>query len=247
MIKLSISAGHTWTVNEDNGALQPTVESLGMPAETAAKLERWQNRWLADYEVPEFIGRKDYEAQGRDIAEELQKTVGARFHVVFRHWVNFDSRRWQTLWREEDLFSGEQKEFWLEDFLPDDVVGKVVFIYPDFGGAYLWDLDGSCIGNEGPDFSDTLDARFTEWAEQWEACYDIHDMASSKARLAEKGFDEQGLVLAAELKRAISDAARVIYCCALRKVKVELLEDDTTIEWPEDTDFRQWALDHRGN
>ena len=39
----------------------------------------------------------------------------------------------------------------------------------------------------------------------------------------------------------------IIYCCALRKVKVEVLQDGSTVDWSTDTDFRQWALDHRGN
>ena len=105
-------------------------------------------------------------------------------------------------------------------------------------------MDGCGIGNEAPAFPDDLDERFTKWSEGWDAHYDTNAMKLDKAALAAEGFDEQGLALAAELKRAVGEAAKVIYYCTLRTAALEVMGDGTTIEWPRETDFRQWALDH---
>jgi hypothetical protein len=120
----------------------------------------------------------------------------------------------------------------------------VVRIFPDFGGAYLWDLDGCCISNDNPAFPNDLDERFTAWSDSWEASLDTDMVRSDKARLASEGFDDRGVALATELKRAIGLEPRVIYYCTLRKTIWEVLEDGRIIELPRETDFRQWALDH---
>ena len=158
--------------------------------------------------------------------------------------MEFDPKQWRSFWREENLFSGEWKEFWLHEDLPEGIAVKVIRIHPDFGGAYLWDLDGCCIGNDAPAFPDDLDQRFTAWSERWDALYNIETMTLDKAKLAKEGFDDQGIAMATELKRAIGSAARVIYDCTLNKITLEVFEDGRTIEWLRETDFRQWALDH---
>lgn len=244
MIELHISAGCSFSVWETKGGLQPRLESVPIPQEFMAKLEAWRKSYDSTCWQPLYSKRKEHDAKGRIIAAELQQAVGDKFHVTFRNWVEFDPKQWRSFWREENLFSGECKEFWINEDLPEEIATKVVSIAPDFEGAYLWDLDGCCIGNEGPAFPDDLDMRFTAWSEIWDACYDLDTMKLDKAKLAAEGFDEQGLALAAELKRAIGKAAKVIYCCILRKAALEVLEDGRTIEWPYETDFRQWALDH---
>lgn len=244
MIELHISAGHAWSVWKTEGGLQPTVESLAIPPEFGAPLQEWTFRKVPGIHAPTFTGRQKFDAEGRALAAELQRSVGDRFHVVFRHWAAFDPTRWQTQWREEDLLSGSWKDFWIHEDLPDGLEKKVVQIYPDCGGAYLWDLDGCCIGNEDPVFADDLDKRFMAWSESWDACFDTKTMKIDKVRLAHERFDERGLALATELKQAIGQAAKVVFYCNLRESALEVLEDGKTIEWPRETDFRQWALDH---
>lgn len=242
MIELSISAGCSCSVWKTEGGLQPRIEEIGIPTEFSIRLDDWINKCSPEHWAPSYSGRKELDAEGRALAGELQHAVGDKFAVNFRHWVAFDPKQWRTLWREELIPTGECKEFWLEDDLPDDVAVKVVKIFPDCGGAYLWDLDGVCIGNENPAFSDDLDKRFTAWSESWDVCFNDKTVKVDKVRLASKRFDERGLALAVELKRAIRNQARVIYCCQLSEPAVEVLEDGSTIEWPSDTDFRQWAL-----
>jgi len=243
MIKLTISAGYAWYVWEDKGGLQPTIESLAIPSKLGAKLNAWTFKRVAGIHAPTFTGRKEYDAKGRAIAADLQRAVGDRFHVMFHHWVAWDPTRWQTLWREEDLLSGESEEYWMEEDLPEKIALNVVRIYPDFCGAYLWDAEGCGIGNDDPAFSDDLDQRFTIWSKRWDACYDLQTMILDETKLAAEGFDDQGIALACDLKRAIGQAAMVIYYCTLSKSTLEVLEDGRTIEWPRETDFRQWALD----
>ena len=251
VIELSISAGHSCSVHIVAGGLQPNLEDLPIPPEFYAKLEVWLKKYDATCFEPLFSGRKAHDAEGLEIAKELQRAVGKKkIQVVFRHWVDFDPKQWRRFYREENLFTGECKEFWIEGDLPDDLAKKVVKIFPDCCGMYLWDLDGCCIGNEDPAFPDDLDKRFTAWSESWDAaCDNSTTFKIDKARLAAERFDERGLELAAELKRCIRDQAKVIYLCTLRKASLEVLEDGNTIEWPYGTDFRQWALDtlHGGN
>jgi len=243
MIQLNISAGYAWTVWDDRGGLQPRIDSLNLPSEICAQLKAWTFRGGSAIHSPTFTGRKEFDVEGRATAAELQRSVGDRLHVIFRCWVKFDPKRWQALWRGEDLLSGEVKEFWLEEDLSDELAVKVVRIFPDCGGAYLWDLNSGCIGNEDPVFPGELDERLTAWSESWDACFDPNTMKTDKARLAKEGFDDRGLALAAELKHAIGEAAKVVYYCNLREAALEILPNGT-IEWPRDTDFRQWALDH---
>ena len=246
VIELHITPGCAWSVWETMGGLQPRLDSLGIPPEFITKFRPWKEKWCSDFWEPKFIGRKEYDAEGRAHATELQRAVGDRFHIVFRHWVSFDSNQWRTEWREEDLVTGETNEFWIEDDLPEGLAVKVVKIYPDCNGTYLWDLDGCCIDNTDPVFPDNLDARFTAWSETWDACFDVKTIKVDKAKLASDKFDERGLALAVELKREIGEAARVIYYCNLSELALEVLMEGTTKEWPRDTDFRQWALDQRG-
>ena len=244
MLRLSISYGYAWSVWEDKGGLQPDIESLALPRKFVAPLKAWTFREDMTLHEPMFTGRKEYDEEGRALAMQLQQAVGDRLHVMFHHWEAFDPKQWRYQWREEDLLTGDCEEYWLNEDLPEDVVTKVVKIYPDFCGAYLWDLDGCCIGNEDPAFLDDLDARFTAWSERWDACYDIDNWKLDKARLAEEQFDVQGIALATELKRAVGPTVKVIYYCTLSETTLEVLEDGKTIECPPDTDFRQWALDN---
>ena len=190
-----------------------------------------------------YTRRKEFDAEGRKLVAELQRAVGDRFHVSFRSWVTFDPKHWRTLWRDEDLFSGASEENWFNDDLPDEVVVKVVKIYPDFGGAYLWDMNGWGIGNDAPAFPDELDERFMAWANLWDEAYNFDTHQVDRWRLSRIGFDQQGIDLAVELKRAVGTATKVIYCCQLREPALEVFEGGSTIEWPRNTDFRQWALD----
>lgn len=245
MIELHISAGHAWSVWKTEGGLQPTLSALEIPPEFGMPLEEWTFKKRPGIHVPTFTRRRQFDAEGRKLAMQLQRSVGDRFHIVFRSWEEFDPKRWRTHWREEDLFSGQWKDFWIDDDLPEGLATKVVTIYPDCGGAYLWDLDGCCIGNEDPVYPNDLDSRFITWSDSWDACFDMNTVKIDKAKLAQERIDERGLALAIELKHAIGAAARVIYCCTLQKLSIEVLAEGKTIEWPADTDFRQWALDQR--
>ncbi len=249
MIELHISPGYSWSVWETKGGLQPTVESLNIPPSFTKRFEKWESkmgRYKSEYPDDEY---KKYEAEGRDIALELQRAVGEQFHVIFRYWEAFDPKRWKTKWREEDLFTGKSKdEFWLHEDLPENLVNRVVRIYPDYCSAYLWDLDGCCTCNdEALPYSDDLDARFSAWADRWDAAHDIGKRNLDKNQLAAEKFDDQGIALAAELKRALGAGVRVIYYCTLSDAILEVLKDGKTIECPPDTDFRQWALDNSNN
>ena len=245
MIEVSISAGCTCSVWKVGGGLQPRLESLLLPPEVMAKLEAWRKTYDSTCWSPLFSRRKTHDAEGRIIAAELQHAVGDKdIQIIFRHWVEFDPKQWRSFWREENLCTGEWKEFWLPEYLPDGIEVKVVRIYPDFHGAYLWDLEGMCIGNGSLCFPDELDERFEAWSESWDACFDLARMNVDRARLAEEHFDERGTALTIELKLAIGQAARVIYYCSLREAALEVLENGKTIECARETDFRQWALDH---
>jgi hypothetical protein len=244
MIKVSIFAGCTCSVWKVGGGLQPGLVSLPLPPEVMAKLEAWKKTYDSTCWSPLFSRRKAHDAEGRIIAAELQKAVGDKdIQIIFRHWVEFDPKQWRSFWREENLCTGERQEFWLPEDLPNGIELKVVRIFPDDGGAYLWDLEGSCIGNGSLSFPDELDERFEAWSESWAACFDFATREIDRARLAEEHFDERGIALAAELKASMGQAARVIYYCTLREAAVEILEDGKTIECARETDFRQWALD----
>jgi len=197
---------------------------------------------LRVFMAPTFTGRAAFDAKGRALVAQLQKAVGDNFHVMFHHWISFDPKQWRSRWREEDLLSGKCKEFWLHEYLPIEVVTKVLSIYPDCGGAYLCDLDGCCIGNDKPVFSDNLDERLTAWSESWDKCFDSTAMKIDKKRLAEQKFDVRGLAMAKELKRAVGVTSRVIYHYTLRRKTEEVLEDGETKEVPRNTNFRRWAL-----
>lgn len=243
MIELHISAGCAWSVWETRGGLQPTIEELKIPPEFGNPLKEWAFRKISGIHDPLFTGRREFDAEGRSLAMRLQEEVGSRFHVNFRNWIAFDSKRWRTRWKDEDLLTGRSKFCWIEEDLPGNLAIKVLRIFPDAAGTYLWDLNGCCIGNENPAFSDELDERLTTWSNRWDTCYDIKTMRIDKTRLAEERFDEQGVALAAELNRAVGADARVIYYCTLTKAALEILENGQTVKCPRETDFRQWALD----
>jgi hypothetical protein len=245
MIRLDISVGHSWSVWETEGGLQPTLASLNLPAEQVAKLEAWSKRCTRELWHPTYTGRKAFDAEGRALAIDLQRAIGETIHIRFRSWVAFDSRRWRTLWRDEDLVTGESEDNWFDDYLPDDLAIRVVQIYPDFAGAYLWDLNSCCISNESLPYSDDLDARFTAWAELWDQAYNFTAHKADHWQLSRIGFDQQGLDLAKELKSAVGNTHRVIYDCTLRELALDVLEDGGTVELPRNTDFRQWSLDQR--
>lgn len=44
MIELHLSAGHAWDVWETKGGLEPTVDSLAIPKEIAAKFKAWGDK-----------------------------------------------------------------------------------------------------------------------------------------------------------------------------------------------------------
>ena len=119
MIELHISAGHAWSVWKTDGGLQPTVESLAIAPEVSAPLKEWTFRKVPGIHAPTFTGRQEFDAEGRALAAELQRSVGDRIHVVFRHWAAFHPTQWQTQWREEDLLSGQWKDFWIHEDLTD--------------------------------------------------------------------------------------------------------------------------------
>lgn len=244
VIELYISASYAWSVWKKDGGLQPTVESLALPPEARAPLREWTFRKVPGLHAPTFSGRQAHDAEGRALAIALQHAVGNRLQVVFRHWISFDRQHWRTLSGEENLLTGKRQEFFTHVDLPEEIAVSVLRIFPDVAGAYSWDLNACCIGNENPVFPEDLDERFTSWAKRWDAHRDFETGKPDKAALAAEGFDEQGLALAAELKGVIGPAAKVIYYCTLRAAALEVAGDATTIKWPRKTDFRQWALDH---
>jgi hypothetical protein len=242
MIEISISAGYGWHLWKVGGGLQPSLESLRLPQEPVDRLKAWSKRAVRDLHAPTFTGRKEFDLEGRALAKELQDAaIGEDIHILFNHWQEFDPGRWAALWRKENLRTGHSDEYWLEEDLPKEVVTKIVHIFPDCGGCYVWDLDGTA-GFDEPTIPDELDARFTAWSDSWDACFDSATMKVDKARLAGEKFDERGLALATELKQTMGWRMRVIYCCNLSEPALEVLGDGQTLVWPRGTDFRQQAL-----
>lgn len=244
MIQLTIAAGCAFSYWKVGGGMQPTEKELGIPRNWLAKFKRWLDASHPEHHEPHFTGRKELDARGRVIAAELQQAVGGRIHVLFHHWLEFDRKRWRTRWHEEDLYSGKCREYWMDDELTEDMAVKVVRIFPDYGGFYLWDLNGCGIGNEDPVFSDDLDKRFTAWAESWDACVNHNPYKIDKARLAAESFDERGIALARELKRAVGKKAKVVYQYTLRRGALEILGNGRTVRWPLNKDWRKWVLEN---
>ncbi|MCX6906539.1 MAG: hypothetical protein NTY01_00690 [Verrucomicrobia bacterium] len=135
----------------------------------------------------------------------------------------------------------------MNDELTEDMAVKVVRIFPDYGGCYLWDLNSGCICNEDPVFSDDLDKRFTAWAESWDASRDIKTHDPDETRLAAERFDERGIALAKELKRAVGKKAKVVYQYTLRRGALEILGNGRTVRWPLNKDWRKWVLENFGD
>ena len=63
----------------------------------------------------------------------------------------------------------------ISEDLPDEIAEKVLRIFPDFGivgDAYLWDLNGVCIGAKSVGGSEEFVRRLQTWAARWEECMD---------------------------------------------------------------------------
>lgn len=246
VFEITISAGHAPSVWKVGGGLQPRLEDLHVPPQFAAKLEAWNGKYDATCGKPSYSRRREHDAAGRAIAEELQQAVGeGNIHVLFRHWADFEPKGWRSRWREENLFTLKVKDFWLEEDLPDELVTRVLRIFPDFAEAYLWDLDGGSLGVEDVGGTAELDDRFRKWSAVWEAHLDVKTATLDRNALAAQRFDEKGLSLAAELKRVVGGKARVIYHFILEEAHAEILAGGRTAELPRETDCRQWALDQR--
>jgi len=244
--KFDLSAGCSCTVSKVGGGLQPRLEELPIPPEFLAKIEAWMKKYDATCWEPSYSHRKEHDAEGRAIAEGLQQAVADKnIQVVFRQWMEFDPKQWRSYWRDENLFTWSRKQFWLSEDLPDELATKVLRIYPDFGGAYLWDLDGCCLCVDFVGGTEEFDDRFTKWAILWDHCTSTKTPVTDVATLAAEHFDEKGLALAAELKRVVGDRARIIYRFTLKTVDAEILADGSITELPRNTDYRQWALDQR--
>jgi hypothetical protein len=124
--------------------------------------------------------------------------------------------------------------------VPDELAEKVLRIFPDFGiegDAYLWDLNGVCIGVEGVGGSEEFAKRFEKWAYRWDECMNIKTLELDAAKLAAERFDEQGLALAGELKRLVGEKSKVVYDFILKKGTVEVLADGSTRDWPPGINF----------
>jgi len=185
----------------------------------------------------DWVGIGSYGRCWRPHAQNIQ--------IIFRQWMEFDPKQWRSYWRDENLFTWRVKTFWLNEDLPDDLAEKVLRIFPDFGGAYLWDADGCCLGVDSVGGTAEFDERFTKWAIRWDHCTSTKTPVTDVATLAAESFDDQGLALAAELKRVAGDKARVFYDFTLKKTDAEIRADGSIKETPRDTDYRQWALDQR--
>ena len=246
VFKFHLSAGHACTVSKVGGGLQPGLEELPIPPEFMAKIEAWDKKTDATCWAPSYSHRKEHDAEGRAIAEALQQAVADKnIQVVFRTWLEFDSKQWRAYWQDQNLFTWARKEFWLDEYLPGELATKVLRIFPDYVGACLWDLDGCCLCLEDHGVPAELEARFTKWTQLWESCTNTKNAAKDVATLTAEHFDEKGLALAGELKRVVGDKARVIYHFTLKKADAEILADGSIKEWPKNTDYRQWALDQR--
>ncbi|MCU0772049.1 MAG: hypothetical protein MUE94_09830 [Verrucomicrobia bacterium] len=217
-----------------------------MPEEFTARLNDWRKRYDASCGCPLYLRRKDHDAEGRSIAAELHHAVCKNdIHVIFRHWEAFDFRHWRTLRREENLATGNCRALWLEEDLPEALASRVVRIFPDHGGTYLWDLDGAAVSAEGLGAAADLDARFETWSNRWSACVGTDRRGANLAELAAERFDDEGLALARELKGVVGETARVVYNCVLAKVDIEIRADDSSQEWPRGTNYRQQVLDEQ--
>ena len=150
MITLSLSSGYAWSIWNDEGGVQPSIESLDLPPKECAALKDWSKTSKPNLHAPEFTGRKEHDAQGRELAQRLQTALGDRLHVAFISWLAFDPNKWRSQWLKEDLVAGSAEDYWIDEDLPEEIVCSIVKIYPDCGGAYLWDLDGCMIGNDNP-------------------------------------------------------------------------------------------------
>ena len=105
------------------------------------------------------------------------------------------------------------------------------------GDAYLWDLNGVCIGVECVGGSPKLACHFAEWADRWDETSTANNYETDRPTLAAEQFDEKGLALATELKRVVGDKSKVIYGFVLKEGAVEVLTDGSTREWHPGIDF----------
>jgi hypothetical protein len=131
------------------------------------------------------------------------------------------------------------------DDLPDELAGRVLRVFPDNGDSYLWDLNACCMEVVEIGGTESLEREFEAWARHWDRCFDLRRMEVDKLKLGAECFDEQGLLLARQLKRFVGESRRVIYGFTATEHSVEILAEGGTRDWPPGLDIirnREWLL-----
>lgn len=102
-----------------------------------------------------------------------------------------------------------------DGWIPESVCFDVVRVMADFGGAYLWDMNGVCItvaDITGNDRDEPLD----ELLEKWSLIYDSNRIGQDgyplwESEEAEAKFNTDGLLLSEKLFEFLGRQRTVVY------------------------------------
>jgi hypothetical protein len=95
-------------------------------------------------------------------------------------------------------------------------------VYADYGGSYLWDMNGCCAGCEEFGAPSTLDERFRTWSNKYEVIFERRhetgDYTQHHLPLAEaEALYEEGLQLCAEFAVFLESKCKTLDYRALSK------------------------------
>lgn len=98
--------------------------------------------------------------------------------------------------------------------IPEDRCFDVIRIWPEMGGAYLWDMNGTCctVGCITGNDHDPCDDAFMAWQDIYE-CKPLTENADTQweSDQERKSFERQGLELAQRLFHFLNHKRTVIY------------------------------------
>ena len=108
--------------------------------------------------------------------------------------------------------------------IPEPMCFDLLRVFADYGGAYLWDMNGVCtmvseITHPGDDtFTEPLDAEFEKWQKLYdEKPLDKTDYPLWDSKEEQIKFDEDGKTLAKKLYDFFKGRRTVIYYPTLRE------------------------------
>ena len=83
MTKLKIQADYCFGLFLPDGATGPDL--LGFPPDLCARFDDWVKRYCEYDDAPPGFDRNAYNAEGRALAQEIQRAVGDRFEIKYRY------------------------------------------------------------------------------------------------------------------------------------------------------------------